>query len=141
LLGFATSACALAGYDFGGYERGEPTATSEPPAVGGEPSTSVPFDVTLTTTTPAAGGEKPNDGADARDGAGASATSSGGDAANSAETAGAGAGGCPPQTCFELGLECGESPPRPSSCETPVDCGACFWWFQECRQNRCVIPE
>jgi hypothetical protein len=138
LLGFATSACALAGYDFGGYERAP--VTSEPPAVGGEPSTSVPVDITLTATT-AAGGEKPNDGADARDGAGASATSSGGDAANSAETAGA---ACRPQTCLELGLECGESPPLPNRCGMRgmlADCGACFWWFQECRQNRCVIPE
>jgi hypothetical protein len=140
LLGLATSACALAGYNFGDYERGEPTATSEPTAVGGEPSTSVPFDATLTTSI-AAGGEKPNDGADARDGAGASATSSGGDAANSADTAGA---ACRPQTCLELGLECGDSPSLPSSCGmrgTPLDCGACFWWFQKCRQNRCVIPE
>jgi hypothetical protein len=142
LLGFATSACALAGYDFDDYERAEPKATSEPTAVGGDPSTSVPFDVTLSTTTAAAGGEKPDDGADARDGAGASATSSGGDAATRADTAEAGAGaGCRPQTCFELGLECGSSPPLPNSCGMPVDCGACFWWFQECRQNRCVIPE
>jgi hypothetical protein len=138
LLGFATSACALTGYGFDDYERGEPTAASEPTALGGEPNTSVPFDVTLATT--AAGGEKPNDGADSRGGAGGDPMGSGSDAANRAAGAGAGAA-CRPQTCLELGLECGESPQLPNGCGTPVDCGACFWWFQRCRQNRCVISE
>ena len=123
-LGLLTGACALAGYDFGDYERA-PVTTS----VGGAATAGSANAISITATPFAsAGGE-----------AGASGGATGASGAS-------GAPGeeptpfCEPRSCFALGLACGPAPSG-DDCGQPLDCGPCFWWFQECVENRCEIPE
>lgn len=118
-LGLLAGACALAGYDFGDYERA-PVAGSVDDSGGGGVTSAAgagPANDATATAFPAAGGEA-GDG-----GAGPESTTF---------------GTCEPRGCFELGLACG---PAEDSCGQPLDCGPCFWWFQECVENRCEIPE
>ena len=114
-LGLLTGACALAGYDFGDYERAPSTTTA-----GGASAAGSANGIAIT---------------------GAPFASAGGEAsANAAGAAGAGpepSTFCEPRGCFELGLACG---PAYDGCGQPLDCGPCFWWFQECVENRCEVP-
>jgi len=127
LLTLATSACALTGYDFGDYER---AAVNSAPAgaagAAGAAGEANPFSTSL-----------PSSGA-GEGGAAVTLPSEGGAAAKPPSEGGAGATTRP--TCFALGVECGPIPDG-DGCGKPLECGACFWWFHECRQNRCVIPE
>jgi hypothetical protein len=115
-LALATDACALTGYDFGDYERaGSATNATAAGAAGeaGRANDVTPFSVGLS-------------------GAGDGGAGGAGDPDAA----------CEPQTCFALGLECGPGPQYgKDGCGAELDCGGCFWWFQECRQNTCVIPE
>lgn len=131
-LGLLTGACALAGYDFGDYERAP--ATTSPGAAGTAGSgssisiTATPFASAAGETSAAAGQGAGGDDQISRAGA-------------SSEAGGPGEGPtplCVPRGCFELGLACG---PAADGCGLPLDCGPCFWWFQECVDNRCKIPE
>lgn len=131
VLGLLPSACALAGYDFGDYERAstnheESTTGGVAEAAAGEAGEAGE----------AAGGQMSAMGGTASAGTGsvgpvASTFGAGGESTGSA---------CQPQGCFEQQLECGLAPSG-DGCGQPLDCGACFWWFQECRQNRCEITE
>lgn len=135
-LGLLTGACALAGYDFGDYERAPVTTSASAAGTSGSANAS-------TLTTPSIGGEP--SGASGRSTAGDAASGTAGEAPANAAGAGGAAGAeptpfgaCEPRSCFELGLACG---PADDGCGQPLDCGACFWWFQECVENRCEIPE
>lgn len=128
-LGLVAGSCALAGYDFGDYERA-------PVAAAGSAASAGSANAIAITATPFAsvGGETSTSG----QGNAGQAT------ANSSGAAGA-AGEeptplCQPRGCFELGLACGPAP-HDDGCGQALDCGPCFWWFQECVENRCVIPE
>lgn len=140
------NACALAGYDFGDYRgatvNGEASAGAEHDgdtgASGGESElgtagrdsgsgngggSAEPAGPLVTASTFGVGGE----------------TAGGDNTGGSTDAGGAsGSGACEPRGCFEQGLVCG---PADDGCGRPLDCGGCFWWFQECRQNRCEIPE
>jgi hypothetical protein len=136
-LGLLTGACALAGYDFGDYERA-PVAAS----TGGDSAGSANGIATTATPFASAGG---NTSTAAGQGAGGDSTvsASGGASASGAPSTSGGAREeptpfCVPRGCFELELACG---PADDGCGQPLDCGACFWWFQKCVENRCEIPE
>jgi hypothetical protein len=132
LAALLTSACALTGYDFGDYRGAtgnrEPSAAagaggeSEAGSGGSEPTGP------LVTTAFGVGGESLGT-------AGAGESVGGAGTAGAAQNVG---GACEPRGCFEQGLVCG---PADDGCGQPLDCGGCFWWFQQCRQNRCEIPE
>ncbi|HEX2871547.1 MAG TPA: hypothetical protein VHP33_09830 [Polyangiaceae bacterium] len=132
-LGLVTGACALAGYDFGDYERA-PVTTS---AGGADTAGS---GISLTATPFASGGDDAS--STAGHGAGGDETSGGAGAPGASGASGAFGEAptpvCVPRGCFELGLACG---PADDGCGRPLDCGPCFWWFQECVENRCEIPE
>lgn len=134
-LGLVSSACAVIGYDFGDYQRassgnsnggvpseaatalaGEAPLSPEPTPFG---VAGAPFDV----------GGAPSDIAGAPGATEAQALPVGGEG---------GAAGCVPLGCLEQAVECG---PATDGCGRELDCGGCFWWFLECRQNACVIVE
>jgi hypothetical protein len=137
-LGLLTGACALAGYDFGDYERAPATTTTggadAAGSANGIATTATPFAHAGGDTSTAAG-----------QGAGGEATGRAAGAASATGASGAAGGAaeeptpfCVPRGCFELGLACG---PAHDGCGQTLDCGACFWWFQECVENRCEIPQ
>lgn len=143
LLGLSTGACALAGYDFGEYEQ-EPPASGQNPedSAGGAPSPAgIGVDDPIGVSGPivpvapyAAPYGASGDGGEHSSGTAPS------------DAAGAGAGGaatgeacpdCKPRGCLELdGQRCGV---MDDGCGNTLDCGTCFWSFQECRQNLCQI--
>lgn len=134
-LGLLTGACALAGYDFSDYERAPVTTSTG----GGDSAGSANGIATTATPFASAGGDT---SAAAGQGASGEVTSSTAGAPGASGASG-GAGEeptpfCVPRSCFELGLACG---PADDGCGQPLDCGACFWWFQECVENRCEIPQ
>jgi hypothetical protein len=139
-LGLLTGACALAGYDFGDYERAPVTTSASGAGTAGSANG---ISITATPFASAAG----ETSATAGQGAGGDATTSaaGESGAPGVPEATAGSGEeptpfCAPRSCFELGLACGPAPSG-DGCGQPLDCGPCFWWFQECVENRCEIPE
>ena len=111
-LGLFAGACALAGYDFGDYERAPVTST----ATGGTATAGTTNAIAITATPFA---------------------SVGGEAGAAGATGEEPTPLCAPRGCFELGLACG---PASDGCGQPLDCGPCFWWFQECVENRCEVP-
>jgi hypothetical protein len=117
LCGLLTSACALVGYDFDHYHAGaaEPTATMSSSGGGDEPAA----------TTFSAGGVSEEPAPD-------------GDPAGGNPGGEAGAAACQPRGCSILPASCGV---LDDGCGTPLDCGQCFWWFEECRQHLCQIPQ
>jgi hypothetical protein len=149
LAALLTHACALTGYDFDDYERatmngdqregdggdgdsaGDESAgdDSETGGAGTEPAGPLVASIFGVGGDDSARAGAANNGS-ANDGIG------GADAAAGQNTGGDRA--CRPRDCFEQGLPCGLAD---DACGRPLDCGACFWWFQECRPNRCEIPE
>ncbi len=132
LCTLATSACALTGYDFGDYQ---PVVA----AVAGDPAGGA-AEAPLTDE-PAGGGASA--GSAGAMGPVATTFGLGGDPFFNGPNGNGGAGpgspaACEPATCGALGVECGIAD---NGCGAPQNCGACFWWFQECRQNRCEIAE
>jgi hypothetical protein len=81
--------------------------------------------------TPFAAGGGPGDQTTLADGAGGQGE--GGQGGSGGE----GVTECKPRGCWEAEAQCG---PLDDGCGEPLDCGPCFWWFEECLQNRCVIP-
>lgn len=135
LLALVPSACALAGYDFGDYERA--AVNSAPAGAAGEANATNPFSTSLSSSGAASEGEGKGKG-----GAAPSLPSEGEGGAGAAPSLPTVEPTCAPRSCFALGLECGPIPEGEGCGQLPPpDCGGCFWWFQECRQNRCVIPE
>jgi hypothetical protein len=127
LFGLVSSACALAGYDFGDYEQAQVSTDDGASAGAGGADTTASNPVLPIASTFGVGGET----------AGETAGESTGGQGAGGESAG---GACEPQSCFQQQLECGQVPTG-DGCGQPLDCGACFWWFQECRLNRCKIAE
>jgi hypothetical protein len=147
VLGLVTSACALAGYDFGDYERDSTTATAYAPAPGtagsagaGDTDSTEPVDppqsidlVAPFASAYGAGGDH-DPGATPSEAAGA-AGAAGREASEEAVPCPA----CKPRGCLELtGQRCGVTG---DGCGATLDCGTCFWSFQECRQSLCHFPE
>jgi hypothetical protein len=62
-------------------------------------------------------------------------TSCGGAAPTAGAGGEAGATGCAPVDC-EAPVQCGAVD---DGCGRSTDCGPCFWWFEQCHENRCVI--
>jgi hypothetical protein len=143
LAALVTHACALTGYDFSDYER---ATTKDEPRTGaggdGAGGDGTGADSGRGESETAGVGTQPPDPlvastfgvGDDSGAAGASANNGVGGEAAGQNTDGA----CQPRDCFEQGLSCG---PTDDRCGRPLDCGTCFWWFQECRQNRCEIPQ
>lgn len=134
-----TGSCALTGYDFGDYEPA-PVNGDQRPGAGGETLDDESLGGRRLRGRSETGGAA---GEPAGDGAVELVSSAFGVGGAVAANAGAGAGQntgrpCQPRSCFEQGLLCG---PALDTCGQPLDCGVCFWWFQECHQNRCEIPE
>jgi hypothetical protein len=112
-LGLLSCACAFTGYDFDDYK----------PAMSGAASSSAKQPATAGKAgAPSDGGSQPEAG-----GASQSAGGVGGEAA------------CRPLDCLQLQAECGII--AGDGCGNPLDCGGCFWWFEECSQNVCIIVE
>jgi hypothetical protein len=131
----ATSACALTGYDFSDYQPVATPAAGAP--AGGEPPISVERSGPIATTF-GIGGD-PEAGSPSGAGGATGKGSGPGGAANRNEAGEAGkTASCEPVPCATLGVECGLAD---NGCGAPQNCGACFWWFQECLQNRCEIAE
>jgi hypothetical protein len=62
-----------------------------------------------------------------------------GGASGACTSASGGAGGegtCQPRDCSEAQAQCGG---LDDGCGNQLDCGACFWWFEQCIDNRCFI--
>jgi hypothetical protein len=138
-LGLLSGACAAFGYDFDEYQAadahgsgGTTTAgarsrsTDLEPDAGGERSTKVAG------ITAAAGATEPEEPA----AGGAGAASAG--AAGELCVGGAGAvtTSCATTSCSDTGAQCGS---RDDGCGKLLDCGPCFWWFETCQDNLCVI--
>ena len=116
LLGLLSCACAFTGYDFDDYKpamSGDASSSAKQPAAAGEAGA------------PSDGGSPPETG-----GASQSAGGAGGIGVEAA---------CQPLDCLQLQTECGVV--ADDGCGNPLDCGSCFWWFEECRQNVCEITE
>lgn len=148
LLGFAATSCALAGYDFGDYQRAtngdggsatsrETTANTESGAgsiEGGQATGGAP-------SAPGDAGASPSAGAPAEHPIGPEPTTfgvGGGPGTEALPEGGASSSGCVPQSCEDLAVECGSVD---DGCGQSLDCGGCFWWFLECRQNACEFTE
>lgn len=158
LLGLLSGACAAFGYDFSDYQTAsgsagdagamdekapEPVVDVEPDGEGGasvvcsSPSTGAAEDP---------GGAGPAGGATGNeDGTVFTTFGSGGAPLGGAPAAGgesasgeAGAPSCGPElfACFDAGAQCGSVV---DSCGRALDCGVCFWWFEQCQHNQCVI--
>jgi hypothetical protein len=146
LLGFAATSCALAGYDFGDYQRAtssdggastrETTASTESvagSAEGGQATGGAPNDPGV--------GASPSAGATAGQPIGPEPTTFGVGGAGGTEMppeGGASGSDCVPRSCEDLALECGHVD---DGCGQALDCGGCFWWFLECRQNLCEFTQ
>jgi hypothetical protein len=152
LLGFAATSCALAGYDFGDYQRattntGGSASTRETTAVtggadgteGGQAPGSTPGSVGE-----AGSDASPSAGAPAEHPIGPEPTTfgvgggPGTEAPAEGGASGASSSGCAPRTCEDLAVECGGVD---DGCGQALDCGGCFWWFLECRENLCQFTE
>jgi hypothetical protein len=154
LFGLAPSSCALVGYDFGDYQRAPASAAAgaaneqpptsdggatqddravdhdqgsaglaDGPAISGSAGDAAEHPIGPEPTTFSAGGA-PSETSFASGGA----TPEGGAASD----------GCVPQTCEGLPAACGS---RDDGCGHELDCGSCFWWFLECRENVCEFKE
>jgi hypothetical protein len=125
LVGLPCAACALVGYDFDGYR--------EAPAAAGAPSQDA---ISMSEADAAQAGDAPLV---------ASTFSAGGAAQELGEAGRGGQAGqgvsppCEPRGCFEQGAECG--PLADDGCGSQLHCGVCFWWFEVCEKNSCIIPE
>jgi hypothetical protein len=130
LSGLTTSACALAGYDFDQYRPDSPDAAATTfSSLGGA------AEVPLAGAASHAGGAAGEGGAAAAAEGGSVAGGEGGAAATGE---GGTAGKCEPRGCFTLPASCGVVD---DGCGKQLDCGECFWWFEECRQHVCEISQ
>lgn len=151
LLGLQSAACVALGYDFSDYGAASAGSggSSElaPKHVGG----------TATSEQGGAGSDDGSAATTAEGGADTATSGQGGDgsilttfcvgggphAQTPLPTGQAGQGGsggspeCVPRDCFEAEAQCGT---LENGCGKPLDCGPCFWWFEECALNRCIIP-
>jgi hypothetical protein len=164
LLGLLSGACAAFGYDFGEYQAADGDAGTTgssgesalidaalEPSVGIEPSSSGGGSSSASMpSSPAHAGE--GDGPGGADGSifttygvgGAplletpELLAEGGEAAGGACGAGGegGAGQCEPRDCFDAQAQCGG---LDDGCGHQLDCGPCFWWFEQCIESHCVI--
>lgn len=162
LLTLQSGACVAVGYDFDDYE---PASASSGGSLGVQPApefaggdASEPGRATgessAASTGGGAAGQPPADGADegcitlTRGDGGAPpaevpeeptahAGAAGDTQTGGGEGGGAGAPECEPQHCWGLGAQCG---PIDDGCGGELDCGRCFWWFEACAENRCIIP-
>jgi hypothetical protein len=152
VLGVCCGGCALIGYDFDRYQPATDASSAGEAAIDAAPAMA------------GAVGEGPsaesNGGAagtlDAVEpgSAGAAAVATADPIASTLGAGGAGdlpifeqagAGGMPGDlatcgawSCVEQGAQCGSVV---DACGDRQPCGACLWWFEECRQNRCLIIE
>jgi hypothetical protein len=55
-----------------------------------------------------------------------------------ADQGGESAAGCRALSCEAESKQCGAAT---DGCGRPLDCGQCFWWFEVCSQNRCIIAQ
>ena len=125
--------CTLLGYDFDRYEPASSSIGETAAGAGGVP------ELTLTADEPS--DSEPGDSAPTTDGEAASTLGAGGETpvgAGGAPSGGAGPSVCGAFSCSEQGAECGAVI---DGCGEPQACGSCFWWFEECRHNRCEIVE
>ena len=120
LFGLASGGCALVGYDFDQYQSQSPTPPIEHAAAGdgGE------------------GGEPP--ATNERGAAGEGGATESPPSLRAPSGGEGGAGPCQSRGCFDQQAECGVID---DGCGAPLDCGACLWWFQECRRNLCQLAE
>jgi hypothetical protein len=158
LLGLMSGACMAFGYDFGEYQAAagsagaspisgkahEPTEDFEPEASeGGARSASAP----AASPTAHAGQPDVPSAAGADDGSIFTTYAAGGASHVEAPRSEGGAGGargggegeggsCQPRGCFEAQAMCGR---LDDGCGAELDCGQCFWWFEQCLENRCAI--
>jgi hypothetical protein len=119
LFGLVSSACALTGYDFDQYQP----ATAGGGAAAESDNAKPKLTETAGQPSVLAGGN----GGERSAGAGAVA-----------DGPGAAGAGCEPKSCFDLAVECGATD---DGCGGPLDCGGCFWWFQDCQANTCQFTE
>jgi len=158
LIGLAPTACALAGYDFGDYQPATHNAgsASDQETTGGAATAGRPDDghgneLPLGGSSTGASGEASTSaGAPAEHPIGPEPTTFGagggpsiegtpqGEGGNEAGVGGAQGDGCVPASCGDLAAECGAID---DGCGKELDCGGCFWWFLECRENSCQFTE
>jgi hypothetical protein len=167
LLGLLSGACAAFGYDFGEYQAadggagttgssGESSMTDKAlePSMGIEPfgsgggssSTSMPSSAAHGGELDAPGGA--DDGSifttfgvggapvelpEPQSANGESGAASGGACGAGGE---GGAATCEPRDCFDALAQCGG---LDDGCGHQLDCGPCFWWFEQCVESHCVI--
>lgn len=159
VLGLSSGACAALGYDFGDYQAadGSAGAHEEPsalPVVDSDQGGQGGANLVTSPLSGAAGhaAEPPTGGAAASvDDATASTLAAGGapdaslpescgeaGAAAKGTRAAAGAPSCEPQAsaCLDAQAQCGAIV---DACGRTIDCGSCFWWFEQCHYNLCVV--
>jgi hypothetical protein len=158
VLSLSSGACAALGYDFGDYQAADGSAgaheeSSVLPVVdsvqGGDCGASL-----VTPLASAAAGQ-------AADTPTGGATGSVDDAVASTLAAGGAPHASPPESCGEAGEAAdgaraaagAPSEPQASACLDAqaqcgsitdacgrnIDCGPCFWWFEQCHHNLCVV--
>jgi hypothetical protein len=156
LLGLLSGACAAFGYDFSDYQANggsagsagamdekaaEPVVSLEPEGDGGANGVSSATGAGeaksgaagdeggAVLTTFGAGGAPLDQPAEPRGEGGSDAGGARGEA---------GARSCEPElfACLDAGAQCGSVE---DSCGRALDCGQCFWWFEQCQHNHCVI--
>jgi hypothetical protein len=142
VLGLVASACALVGYDFGEYERDSTTprqdaeggvaGATEADATAKENGTVDPIEP-MPPVEPLAPFVAPYAAGGAHDADATPSDAAGAGGAAGTETRAA----CEPRGCLVLeGQRCGVTD---DGCGAPLDCGTCFWPFQECEQSMCRI--
>lgn len=161
LLGLLSGACVAFGYDFGEYQAATGSAGESPmsgkargPTEGFEPENSEGGAACLSPAraSPTAHAGQPDvaGAAGAGDdsifttyaGGGAPAVDEAPGAGGVGGTGSAGLGGggeggsCEPRSCVDAQAKCGSID---DGCGTQLDCGDCFWWFEQCLENQCAI--
>jgi len=150
LLGLQSAACVALGYDFGDYGAASPgSAGSSEPAPGGSNDGPAATTAEGGADGVVASGQGGQGVAGSDDGPILTTFCAGGgphvqaSGASGASGGGSDEGGrgpkpeCLPRDCWGAEAECGASD---DGCGQPLDCGVCFWWFEACANNRCIIP-
>lgn len=140
VLGFAPTACALAGYDFGDYQR---ASTGDSGGATSRQTTANTASVAGAADGGAGGEASSSAGAPSEHPIGPEPTTFGVGGTPSTEQppeggAGGSPDGCQPASCQDQAAECGSID---DGCGQALDCGGCFWWFLECRENLCQFTE
>jgi hypothetical protein len=155
LLGLLSGACVAFGYDFGEYQAAAGSAGASPmsgkehgPTEGFEPEGGAGCLSPAKASPEAHAGQPDMAGAGgARDDSifttyaagGAPAPEAGGPGgAGGISSTGAGGegGACQPRSCAEAEAKCGS---LDDGCGSELDCGGCFWWFEQCLENQCAV--